>query len=133
VAVYGGAEHGVCRRPQIGVCCREEDDGVRTEMGHAEVAASCREACSNSGNDKSMGEEASFGDAVGELMLLYGGMHDDVKIRGRHCLATPLTNQCSCVAGSMVMSWFRGRLLAINHAIFSCAVCGCMLCDAPCM
>jgi hypothetical protein len=38
VAVYGGAEIGVCRRPQIGVCCREEDGGVRAEMGHADVA-----------------------------------------------------------------------------------------------
>jgi hypothetical protein len=79
------------------------------------------------------GEEASFGDVVEELMLLYGRMHGDVKIRGRRCLATPLTNQCFCVAGSMVMSWFRGRLLAINHAMFGCAMCGCMLCDAPCM
>jgi hypothetical protein len=44
VAVYGGAEHGVCRRPQIGVCRREEDGGVCAEMGHAEVAASGRKA-----------------------------------------------------------------------------------------
>jgi hypothetical protein len=73
------------------------------------------------------GKEASFGDAIEELMLLYGGMHGDVKIRGRRCLATPLTNQCSCVAGSMVMLWFRGRLLAINHAMFGCAMCGYML------
>jgi hypothetical protein len=44
VAVYGGAEHGVRRRPQIGVCRREEDGGVRAEMGHADVATSGREA-----------------------------------------------------------------------------------------
>jgi hypothetical protein len=44
VSVYGGAEHGVCRRSKKHVCRREEDCSVRAEMGRAEVAASSRKA-----------------------------------------------------------------------------------------
>jgi hypothetical protein len=45
VAVYGGAEHDVCRRPKKTACVAEKKDcDVRVEMGHAKVVASGREA-----------------------------------------------------------------------------------------
>jgi hypothetical protein len=45
VAVYGGTEHGVCRRPKKTVCVAEKKDcDVRAEMGRAKVVASGREA-----------------------------------------------------------------------------------------
>jgi hypothetical protein len=44
VAVYGGAEHGVCCRPKKKVCVTEKKDcDVRAEMGHAKVVALGRE------------------------------------------------------------------------------------------
>jgi hypothetical protein len=45
VAVYGGAEHGVCRRPKKTACVAEKKDcDIRAEMEHAKVVALGREA-----------------------------------------------------------------------------------------
>jgi hypothetical protein len=81
VAVYGGAEHGVRRRLQIGVCCREEDSGVRAEMGPADVATSGREAVAAVVAMKTMSAAATPATASQDLGEgLFGAAHGDVMV-----------------------------------------------------
>jgi hypothetical protein len=95
------------------------------------VSSALRKQCNHYGTgDTSVQRETKYLNCYSFIKLIDVRSCNYTRLEGLH----PLHDVALGLHNALLIHLFQhDALLAINHAMFGCAMCGCMLCDASCM